>query len=96
MIPLTEVISSSILAVGWSPKKGMLVVFHGNPDKLYCYSGISESQTLELLSKPSIGKAFRTFRSEPYITQDWDGILHPKITITDWYSVWLQSQAINA
>ncbi|WP_054287343.1 KTSC domain-containing protein [Gulbenkiania mobilis] len=91
MIPLAEVTSSSILAVGWAPKKGMLVVFHGSPDKLYCYPCVSEHRTRELLSKPSIGKAFVTFRAEPYVTQDWDGILQPKTTITDWYSVWLQT-----
>jgi len=91
VIPLTEVASSSVLAVGWAPKKGMLVVFHGNPDKLYCYPGVSESRTRELMSKPSIGKAFRPFRSEPYVTQDWDGVLQTKTTITDWYSVWLQT-----
>ncbi|MDN0082506.1 KTSC domain-containing protein [Crenobacter sp. SG2305] len=74
MIPLTDVVSSTIKAVGYG-KQGLLVVFLSNPSKVYAYGGCTQNHAELLLAAASAGKHFAThIKGLPFTTFDLDDL----------------------
>lgn len=89
MIPLTEVQSSMLKAVGWQ-NDTLEVVFNNNPDTVYQYHGVTERAVRMLLDSKSVGQAFNlNFRDMSHQTRPLYEVIQSRVAVIDWMGIWL-------
>lgn len=96
MIPLTEVKSSSIHAVGHDDLDGLLVVFLNRKDTVYAYQGVTEEEVRALIQAKSVGKHFGAkFRNLSFVTMPLTTGVSMPTAVRNWLAEVLATQSLD-